>query len=86
MSILENKQFHGLPGLGATGQRGATGAEGSSILFGYIEDFFELEEVHIDEFVRYASRGSGDQTAHCRVERIMTGLLEKNLAPNKSTQ
>ena len=60
MSILENKQFHGLPGLGATGQRGATGAEGSSILFGYIEDFFELEEVHIDEFVRYASRGSGD--------------------------
>ena len=27
-----------------------------------------------------------DETAHCRVERIMTGLLEKNLAPNKSTQ
>ena len=27
-----------------------------------------------------------DETAHCRVERIMTGFLEKNLAPNKSTQ
>ena len=27
-----------------------------------------------------------DETAHCRVERIITGLLEKNLAPNKSTQ
>lgn len=60
MTILENKQFHGLPGLGATGKRGDQGTEGLNVLFGYIEDFFDQETVVIDEFVRYASIGSGE--------------------------
>lgn len=61
MSILKNKEFHGLPGLGATGQQGLSGAEGSSILFGYIEDFFDKEILSIDEFVRYGAKtSSGD--------------------------
>lgn len=56
MSIIENSHLNGLPGIGATGQRGNIGKKGQNVLFGYIEDFFDKEVVTIDPYVYYASR------------------------------
>ena len=56
MSIVENSHLNGLPGIGATGQRGNVGKKGQNVLFGYIEDFFDKEVVTIDPYLHYASR------------------------------
>ena len=51
MSIIENSHLNGLPGIGATGQRGNIGKKGQNVLFGYIEDFFD-KEVHISTMLQ----------------------------------
>ena len=56
MSIVENSHLNGLPGIGATGQRGNVGKKGQNVLFGYIEDFFDKEVVTINPYLYYASR------------------------------
>ena len=58
--MAEIKQLHGLPGIGANGENGSTGDKGTSILVGYIEDFFDSSVLTIDQFVRYASKKDSD--------------------------
>lgn len=64
MSIVENSHLNGLPGIGATGQRGNVGKKGQNVLFGYIEDFFDKEVVTIDPYLYYASRTVDNEVSY----------------------
>ena len=55
MKILKQKN-HGLPGLGINGKTGKIGQKAQSIYMGYINDFFDGEDISIGTFIYAAKR------------------------------
>ena len=55
MKILKQKN-HGLPGLGINGKTGEMGQKAQSIYMGFINDFFDGEDISIGTFIYAAKR------------------------------
>ncbi len=55
MKILKQK-YHGLPGLGINGKTGKKGKNAESIFFGYINDFFNGQDINIKTYIYVAKR------------------------------
>ena len=55
MKILKQK-YHGLPGLGINGKIGEQGVKAESIYMGYINDFFDGEDISVGTLIYAAKR------------------------------
>ena len=55
MKILKQK-YHGLPGLGINGKTGEQGDKAKSIYMGYINDFFDGENINVGTLIYAAKR------------------------------
>lgn len=55
MKVLKQK-YHGLPGIGVNGLNGSTGENGKSIYTGFINNFFDGDDLPIETFIYVAKR------------------------------
>ena len=50
------QKHHGMPGIGVKGHKGETGEKGNGIYIGFINDFFETNDISVNAFVKIAQR------------------------------
>ena len=86
MKLLK-QNYHGLPGIGISGKNGQSGENGKTVYFGFINKFFDGEEIEVDTYVYAAKRAlQGIKKGDVSDVSILSQLINREIKMYDNSQ